>query len=227
MKNVYMDLEFTGLQQQTVLISIGLVADTGETFYAENLGYSCPEHFTTLDDAKFFEENIKPSLMFYGTKAATVEREGRSYRVAGQPYLIRSFLEEWFQKLSGFVVPPEGYFQIVGDVCTYDWVVFCNLWKHALNVPSYIYYIPFDIATMLPLCGYDSDTNRESLIEETVLKTVLKTVNNKKHNALYDAKTIRLVHKRLQNEYARDHCTSNGILYYPMEIHVDSNTRNV
>jgi oligoribonuclease (3'-5' exoribonuclease) len=218
-KLIYMDLEFTGLQQQTVLISLGLVADTGETFYAENLGFSCPEHFASFDDARFFEENIKPSLMFYGTKATTVEREGRSYRVAGQPYLIRSSLEEWFQKLSGTAVPPDDSFQIVGDVCTYDWVVFCNLWKHALSVPSYIYYIPFDIATMMPMCGYHSDTSRESLIEETV--------NGSKHNALYDAQVIRLIHKRLQDDYARNHSTSDGILYNVMEVHVDPDSRNV
>ncbi len=32
---VFFDTEFTGLRQQTTLISIGLVAETGETFYAE------------------------------------------------------------------------------------------------------------------------------------------------------------------------------------------------
>jgi hypothetical protein len=37
MKNtkLFLDTEFTGLHQNTTLISIGLIADTGDTFYAE------------------------------------------------------------------------------------------------------------------------------------------------------------------------------------------------
>jgi hypothetical protein len=41
MKNtkLFLDTEFTGLHQNTTLISIGLIADTGDTFYAELTDY--------------------------------------------------------------------------------------------------------------------------------------------------------------------------------------------
>jgi len=45
MKNIFLDMEFTGLRQSTQLISLALVADTGEKFYAEFTDYD-------LDDKK-------------------------------------------------------------------------------------------------------------------------------------------------------------------------------
>ena len=35
MVKVFFDCEFTGLQQNTTLISIGLISECGKTFYAE------------------------------------------------------------------------------------------------------------------------------------------------------------------------------------------------
>ena len=37
--NLFWDLEFTGLHQNTTLISIGIVSDCGKTFYAESTSY--------------------------------------------------------------------------------------------------------------------------------------------------------------------------------------------
>lgn len=36
---VFLDTEFTGLHQNTTLVSIGLVAENGDTFYAELTDY--------------------------------------------------------------------------------------------------------------------------------------------------------------------------------------------
>ncbi len=33
--NIYFDTEFTGLHKNTTLISIGMIAENGRTFYAE------------------------------------------------------------------------------------------------------------------------------------------------------------------------------------------------
>jgi len=40
MKKLFFDTEFTGLHQNTTLISIGIIADSGETFYAELTDYA-------------------------------------------------------------------------------------------------------------------------------------------------------------------------------------------
>lgn len=37
---IFFDTEFTGLHQKTTLISIGFIAETGETFYAELTDYN-------------------------------------------------------------------------------------------------------------------------------------------------------------------------------------------
>ncbi len=39
MQTIFLDTEFTGLTQSTQLISLALVADTGEEFYAEFTDY--------------------------------------------------------------------------------------------------------------------------------------------------------------------------------------------
>ena len=39
MTKLFLDTEFTGLHQNTTLISLALVADTGEEFYAESAWY--------------------------------------------------------------------------------------------------------------------------------------------------------------------------------------------
>ena len=39
MRKMFFDTEFTGLHQNTTLVSIGLVSDEGERFYAELTDY--------------------------------------------------------------------------------------------------------------------------------------------------------------------------------------------
>ena len=38
--NIFFDTEFTGLHKNTTLISIGLISETGKTFYAEFTDYN-------------------------------------------------------------------------------------------------------------------------------------------------------------------------------------------
>jgi hypothetical protein len=59
MKNtkLFLDTEFTGLHQNTTLISIGLIADTGDTFYAELTDYD-PDQ---IDD--WLQENVLNNLV--------------------------------------------------------------------------------------------------------------------------------------------------------------------
>jgi hypothetical protein len=54
--NYFLDTEFTGLQN-TTLISIGLIADTGDTFYAELTDYD-PDQ---IDD--WLQENVLNNLV--------------------------------------------------------------------------------------------------------------------------------------------------------------------
>ena len=55
---LFFDTEFTGLHQNTTLISIGLISECGKTFYAELTDYDK----TQLDD--WLNENVISNLLF-------------------------------------------------------------------------------------------------------------------------------------------------------------------
>jgi len=57
------------------------------------------------------------------------------------------------------------------------------LWDHAFSIPDNIYYIPFDLATLLELKGVDPDIDREKFAE--------MVDGQNKHNALWDAKITK------------------------------------
>ena len=73
------------------------------------------------------------------------------------------------------------------DCLAYDWVLFNHIFRHAFNIPKNIYYIPFDICTLFKLKGFDPDINREEFAGAAGMK----------HNALHDAKVIKLCYEKL------------------------------
>jgi hypothetical protein len=66
-------------------------------------------------------------------------------------------------------------------------VLFNQLYGHAFNIPKNVYYIPFDICTLMKIKGVDPDINREEFAG----------VNGSKHNALHDAKVIKACYEKL------------------------------
>lgn len=69
------------------------------------------------------------------------------------------------------------------DCLAYDWVLFCNIFGGAFEVPKNVYYIPFDICTLFKIGGINPDVNREEYANSTYLEL-------QKHNALHDANII-------------------------------------
>lgn len=60
MRTYFFDTEFTGLRKDTTLISIGIVSDTGDRFYAELTDYDegmCDE---------WIEKNVLDHLVLHG-----------------------------------------------------------------------------------------------------------------------------------------------------------------
>lgn len=135
MKNitkVFFDTEFTGLHQNTTLISIGMVAEDGRELYCELFDYDK----TQLND--WLKENVVKNL--YNTNPITK--------------LECSAAIEWF-------LEPYDEVEMWSDCLAYDWVLFNNLWGNAFSIPSNVYYIPFDICTLFKAKGIDPDINRE------------------------------------------------------------------
>jgi hypothetical protein len=175
---IFFDTEFTGLHQETTLISIGLAAENKREFYAE---------FTDFDKSQiddWLRDNVLNNLIYkYDDNRAFTDgshtgRNGNQIYVAGE-------LEEWLNSFNERI-------EMWSDCLAYDWVLFCQLWGHAFKIPDNIYYIPFDLSTLFKVKGIDSDINREEFIGWSNKQN--------KHNSLWDAKVIKECYRKLMED---------------------------
>jgi len=177
------DTEFTGLHKNTTLVSIGIIAENGKTFYAELTDYDQKQ----IDE--WLEKNVianltidKDSLGKFGDDA--------NWLVRGDTASIKYYLEEWLKQFEKVV--------FWSDCLSYDWVLFNHIFGHAFSIPENVYYIPFDICTLFEHKGIDADISRERYAEITNDKGQNQTSEYMmKHNALYDAKVIKLCYEKL------------------------------
>ena len=133
---VYFDTEFTGLHQNTTLISIGMVTETGREFYGICKDYDQSQIDDWLRDNVLKHLDSEFIVNFHGNTA--------DLRICIQQWLsIYDRVEMW------------------SDTLAYDWVLFNQLFGHAFHIPKNVYYIPFDIATLFRIKGIDPDINRE------------------------------------------------------------------
>ena len=133
---IFFDTEFTGLHQDTTLISIGMIAEDGRELYCELDDYNK----TQIDD--WLKDNVIQNL--FNTNPINNEKLKKSIEGFIKPY---DTVEMW------------------SDCLSYDWVLFNQIWGHAFNIPKTIYYIPFDICTLFKIKGIDPDINREEFAE--------------------------------------------------------------
>lgn len=98
-------------------------------------------------------------------------------------------LEEIKWALNNYFISFYEPIEMWSDCLAYDWVLFCNIFGGALSLPTNVYYIPFDISTLFKDRGIDPDISREEYCG-------IKNVKDK-HNALYDAKIIKMCYDKL------------------------------
>ena len=186
---LFFDTEFTGLHQNTTLISIGIVALDGRYFYAEFNDYNKAQ----VND--WIQENVIENLMFNGKETHCIEESLVPYnKVHDDDYMslrirmkndttnIANKLKEWLQQFDVEI-------QMWSDCLSYDWMLFNQLFGGAQNIPSNINYIPMDICTSFYDKGIDPDISREEFIDNAV--------EGEKHNSLYDAMVIRECYLKL------------------------------
>ena len=98
-KKVFFDTEFTGLHRDTTLISIGLIADTGETFYAELNDYDEVQ----VDD--WVKENVIHKLLYApplkGKEEYLVWNKDNKVFMRGNKEEVRRYLSDWLQSILG------------------------------------------------------------------------------------------------------------------------------
>lgn len=165
---IFFDTEFTGLHKDTTLISIGLVADNGEGFYAEFTDYDK----TQIDE--WLQENVIDNLFI-----PDVRSKQNINNFKGDTRYISQKLNNWLSQFE--------HVEIWSDCLAYDWVLFNHIFGHAFNIPENVYYIPFDICTLFKIKGIDPDINREEFAG----------IEGDKHNALHDAKVIKACYEKL------------------------------
>ncbi len=184
---LFLDTEFTGLQQQSSLISLALVMDENHYFYAE---------FNDVDDSEIsdcWSVNVIQKLRF-NDKASYIESVGQQILMKGSIEQIRERLETWIAQFSDV--------EIWADVLAYDWVLFCNLFGNAFQLPANILYIPFDMATVLKIKGINPDIKRTDLVFDHTesLDAYLapyQLTHEQQHNALFDSVVLKKVYEKI------------------------------
>ena len=166
---IFFDTEFTGLHKDTTLISIGLVSECGKEFYAEMTDYDPKQ----IDE--WLQSNILDNLFLPHD-----EMSHQTFEQGDTPR-IKEKLTAWLAQFAQV--------EIWSDCLSYDWVLFNHIFGHAFSIPKNVYYIPFDLCTLLKIKGVDPDISREELAGIADAK--------RKHNALHDAKVIKACYDKL------------------------------
>lgn len=183
---VFFDTEFTGLHKDTTLISIGLISESGKTFYAEFTDYNGSQ----VDE--WIQEHVINNLKFNHQGKFFTVRDG-NMEVHHDKYHIRKQLAEWFEQFDTV--------ELVSDVCHYDMVLLIDIFGHAFKLPDNVnptcHDINQDIARYFNLTEREAfDYNRE--------KIMIGKIPGDKHNSLYDAKVIREIYHVVSEEFISD-----------------------
>ena len=178
MQVLFLDTEFTGLEKNAQLISIALYYSDDCYLYAE---------FNDVDYTKvsdWIKEQVVVHLEFIEHKNITL-LDNRKVKLKGSIAEIKQGLQKWTAQFDEI--------EIWADVLAYDWVLFCDIFGGALHIPKNIFYIPFDLSTLLKIQRQNPDLNRFEFISH------LLTENEKKlqHHALIDAKVSRLCYDKI------------------------------
>lgn len=193
---LFFDTEFTGLHQNTTLISIGIVSEHGHKFYAELNDYDESQ----VDD--WLRENVISKLKFqeppFGEDQYSCEYRHENNPIGGEFYKsysheLRCNMTELKEKLTKWLSQFESV-EMWSDCLAYDWVLFCNIFGGAFEVPKNVYYIPFDICTLFKIGGLDPDCGRVEFAymfeSAESQRDVFDKYSGNEHNALYDATII-------------------------------------
>ena len=186
--NIYFDTEFTGLHKNTTLISLGMVADNGKSFYAE---------FTDYDESQcddWIKENVIANLKFKGGQFTRLLRhdDGRpninAIEMRAPKEIVREQLRTWLKQFDSV--------QFVSDVCHYDFVLLIDLFGTAFDLPSNVNASCHDINQDIARHYGISEKEAFDLSREELLKNV-GIFDGAKHNSLYDAFIIRTIYYSL------------------------------
>jgi len=174
---IVLDTEFTSLTQGAQLLSLALVAETGEKFYAEF------NDFEKKNISTWIENNVISNFLM-NDEETHFSVNNKTTKLKGDKEYIVDHLRDWLNQF--------GTIEMWADVPHYDWVLFCELFGGSMNLPKNLHFMCLDLATLLCANGIDYKTDRVSLLDN---KNEMPN-NYRIHNALSDAElTLILVKK--------------------------------
>lgn len=182
---IFVDSEFTGLHPGMTLISLGMVTEDDQSFYAEFNDY----------DRKQIDPWIQKHIInqLYTTKNDIENQEGfytsisepiADTMIIGNTKEINHELFKWLHQFDQVE-----WWSDVYDA--YDKYLFDGLFGGADGIPKNIYYIPFDLATYMKVLGVDPDVNREQFAG------IKESDEIQKHLSIWDAKVIKKCYEKL------------------------------
>ncbi len=181
--NIFFDTEFTGLHKNTTLISIGLVAEDGREFYAELTDYDKKQVNRWIDENVIANlRNLQP----LGKPNSPAVWPPNCY--CGNTKRIAIELRRWFAEFKEPV-------QLISDVCAFDWVLFCNLFGGAFEIPKAVSPAPVDINQMIAAHLQCTPTEAFNVSREELADFP----DGQKHNALWDAQCIKTIWDKIVN----------------------------
>lgn len=193
---IYFDTEFTGLQKNTTLISIGLISENGDSFYAE---------FSDYDKSmvnEWIQDNVIDNLL-YDKEKSEWKKNVADVQVYGEKQIVKRALKKWLSKFS--------MIELCSDVHHYDMVLFVDIFGDAFSLPDSISPCCIDINQKIyenELFGCNTlqkafDISRESIVESYIDKIDTIIDESSKHNAFYDATIIKAIDEIIELEMLR------------------------
>ncbi len=220
--NLYFDCEFTGLRQNTTLISLGIVSEDEKKFYAEFRDYDsrqCDNWIKENVINNLFLERIpitSEHVNKYGAGNCNATIDGKEYNLGFAGIFSSDTVAEYpwtrIDRNTTYALGNAGEIsialkdwlsqfdsvQFVSDVCHYDFVLLINLFGTAFDLPENVNPACVDINQEIARhYGISAAEAFDKSREEIVLELCGEPVSGKKHNSLYDAEVIKAIYQEI------------------------------
>lgn len=170
---LFLDTEFTSLNQNAQLVSLAFLSESDHIFYAE---FSDVD-LNTLSD--WHQEHVVSGLCF-DEPQKNMQLDGRKIQMKGTSQEVTESLRIWLEQFNAV--------EVWCDCVTYDMVLLAELFGGALQLPDNVYYLPFDLVTFFKIKGIDPDTDRRAFSGLDP---------GPAHNALVDAEVTKACWQKL------------------------------
>lgn len=196
----YIDTEFSEQPGSIKLISIGIISEWGDTFYAES------SEIKKEDCNDWVQENVLPKLYFWGKTDAVemievspekkIEAFSRTViiqhaKVFGDSAAIKKQLLNWFDLC--IQNRPIAGFEFWAYFADYDWVVFCWIFGRMIDLPEHFPKYCLDLKQEMHRSKLSGDWKREKCPDP---------INE--HNALTDAVWNKKLHEEIMKHQGQE-----------------------